>query len=107
MQIKLLEIHKKEKYFDVKFPIYREHDVTCEYGPSHIIYTRVDIRDIKTLICTDIHIIGHSQIEIKIERNYKLGNDPVDYLLGRGQYSSSKEEFEEALLKAKRILNEI
>lgn len=104
MKIKLLETIKEEKEIEIEFPIYRKLDVDSEYR-SITIYTRIDQPGDKRMREVNILIDQNNRIEIELDNNYLFNQkDTIDYNLGRGQYASTKEEFDEAEKQAQKLL---
>lgn len=106
MKIEFTETVKQKKEIDIQFPIYREHDVTGDEGPSTIIYTKIEAIQNK-LRATEIWIFGHNKAEIEIDDDYKFDGSEPDYLFGRGFYKSLPENFAAALNKAKTLIDSI
>lgn len=90
------------KDFKVSFPVYRKHDVS-EYG-YHVIFTRWDEDGTEWKITKAER---GCDLEYVIEKSSCLYHNPtenVDYVLGRGQYECSADEFNEVLEEATEFL---
>lgn len=87
MIIKIQESVKVEKEVNVEFPIYRKH-----WLENSTIFMKLE-SDKKEI---SIHVYDDEQkIELEIEVPSFWGTE--DYLLGKGEHKSSKEDFEKAL----------
>jgi hypothetical protein len=97
MIIKIQESVKIEKEVNVEFPIYRKH-----WLDNSTIFMKVESEEKE--IC--IHVYDDEQkIELEIETPSFWGTE--DYLLGKGEHKSSKEEFEKAIISLKKLSNSI
>jgi hypothetical protein len=116
MKLKILYRASKTTTIDVEFPLYRKHDLMPDRHES-VIYSRVDqVRDPQKVAFDEP---AFREISIQVERglpdsderieiaigstSFNTG-DEVDYLVGRGEYASSPEEFAAAIAEAERIL---
>jgi hypothetical protein len=105
MIIKLTKMTKEVVEVDVAFPIYREHDVSCDVNwESSIIYTKIDYVN-GQFKSFSIHLSGSRNVEITVDKYVFDGSSP-DYHLGKGEYASDQESFENALAETKRLLSD-
>lgn len=97
MIIKIQESVKIEKEINVEFPIYRKH-----WLENSTIYMKIESEEKEI----SIHIYDDKQtIELEIETPSFWGTE--DYLLGKGEHKSSKEEFEKAVNSLKKLTDTI
>lgn len=93
MKIKIEENVKTQKEVEVEFPIYRKH-----WLDNSTIYMKVESQEKQI----NIHIYDdEKKIELEIKKPSFWGGE--DYLLGKGEYKSSEEDFK----KAANTLNEL
>lgn len=93
MIIKIQESVKIEKEVDIEFPIYRKH-----WLDNSTIFMKVESEQKEI----SIHVYDDGQkIELEIERPSFWGTE--DYLLGKGEHKSSKEDFGKALIALKKL----
>lgn len=106
MRITITDSVQQEREVDVTFPVYRQHDVTGDTGPSSVIYMRVDwhrgaMREVR------VQLTGIQDAAIAIREPYQFDASGSDYLLGTGLYASSATRFQHALAKAEDLLDTI
>ena len=95
MKITIEENVKTKKEVEVQFPIYRKH-----WLDNSTIYTKVESEKKQV----NIHLYDSgSKAELEMEVPSFWGSK--DYLLGKGEYKSSKEEFDSAVTKLKELSN--
>ena len=97
---RLTEKRKATQEAEVSFPIYSRHDL--EGG---VIYMRTDSNGRKFTIYRRERGDA-TDYELTAENVSFEGAEP-DYLLGKGQFSSSKAEFDLALMRAMTFLKQI
>lgn len=97
MLIKIKEQVKIEREVNVEFPIYRKHCLD-----NSTIYMKIE-SDKKEI---SIHVYDdEKKIELEIETPSFWGNE--DYLLGKGEHKSTKDEFENAVNSLKKLTDKI
>jgi len=108
-QIELKERLAQKSLADVEFPIYSEQDVTCGEGVGeYIIYSRVTFDEAtKKMAKVEISVMGRHGITIEQINDYKFDGSDINYHLGRGSYESSKEDFDKALEKLRKLDAEV
>lgn len=94
MKITIQDQVQVEKEINIEFPIYRKHILD-----NSIIFMKVE--SVEKEISIDIHD-DEQKAGIEIEKPSFFGSE--DYLLGKGEYKSSEEEFAEALKVLKSII---
>lgn|GEM_PF-6337194 len=90
-----------KKTIDVELPIYRAH-----YLDSYTSYMKV-YKNGNGNLTEETVDISKSGVEIEVDKNYQFDNSRSDYLLGKGSYKSSEEEFLQAVKQAKEIIDSI
>jgi hypothetical protein len=85
MRLKVRVPYTEIKEIDVEFPIYAEHDMD-----DTVIYRRTDANGNRYAIWI------RDKGEPSIELSRTSFTDGSDYALGKGDYASTKEKFEEA-----------
>lgn len=93
---------KKVLDIDIKFPIYRKHDVSGDTY-SCVYYTKVFNE--KKQISISEHRGGNCKT-YEIELSTPSFSDSEDYVFGKGFYKSSKEEFDNAVNRFKAFIEE-
>ncbi|MEM9254689.1 MAG: hypothetical protein AAGA91_04535 [Pseudomonadota bacterium] len=102
IKIKLIVPEYQEQEYEASFPLYRIHKVDYKYT----VYTRIAI-DGEGFVCHEVtEHDGEYSIEIRHYRELD-GRSGADYCLGRGEYKSSAEEFEEALEKVQSLIDQM
>lgn len=100
--MKIVRIEKYEVEVDVKFPIYREHDVSGDIYEG-IVYTKV-LNEKKQISITRYKgLYNNWDIEVSTP-NFRY--DSEDYLLGKGIHSLSEEEFNSVVSEFKEYIRE-
>lgn len=103
IKIKKGTVNYTEEEYDVNFPIYRED---CCF--NHTKLTRID----KDLIAVSItrgesEDEGITEFNLEFERDYKFEDGQIDFMLGRGIYKSSEEEFYKIIDQARSHIDTI
>ena len=106
-KITLKETAVREIEQEVEFPIYRAHHLTSDGDGENVLYMRVDENCCLVSISVYRGQSGVTSYTLSIEPNYHFDRSPLDYLLGRGQYASSREEFDKALADLRAALHAI
>ncbi len=87
MKIKIEQNIKTQKEVEIDFPIYRKH-----WLDNSTIYMKVENEEKQV----NIHIYDdEKKIEFEIEKPSFWGSE--DYLLGKGKYKLSEEDFKKAI----------
>jgi hypothetical protein len=104
MKLRIVKKITEEVDVEVVFPFYRKHDI-MEDDYEVIYFYRVG-RD-ETLEISRTERFASSQIEfsVKLERTSFYASEDIDYLLGRGEYACSEEEFHEVLKECHSLLD--
>lgn len=101
MKMRLTETTLREVDVEVEFPIYREHDVSCDSGPTMVFYTRIDA----DMWQVDVFLRGEDEAEISVTKLSRgLGTGDMDYLLGRGINALTEKQFMAAFERAKKLM---
>lgn len=83
----------EELEIDVDFPIYRKHDFLSDRDDT-VIYARLT-HEQDMFILVSVKETDKRDYEIEIEKFRRFPtNASYDYCLGKGEYESSKSEFE-------------
>lgn len=101
-----LPVHRPMvKDYEVEFPIYREQDVSNELDSS-IVYWRIDfvggkMRETRVKVYRMLSFRQEITFEIHVDPNYHFDqrSDP-NFTLGREDYASSAEAFNQVLAEA-------
>ncbi len=110
MKITLKTTVDVEKEYEVEFPFYRIHDVSD--NDFDVIYSKIDSFkpavskwSHDTMHITSVQIRsgrGHKEFSYEFEDgSYSFCSSNVDYLLGRGIYSCTADQFNKALAQLK------
>lgn len=102
MKVALTVTEKKTVEVEVTFPIYRKHDVSPDSGES-VIYTRITEDGRYFSICKSAHFDRSANYEIDFGRHF-FDASGEDYSLGRGQYASTKAEFDAMVAEITNVL---
>jgi hypothetical protein len=104
MKIKIKETTYQDKEVNVEFPYYRQHDVSGDNYES-IYYTKIiDEKTKISLNCSSRH--GEKSWEMEIDRsNVFSDSNNSNYILGRGEYKLSEEEFNAKVKEFKEFVN--
>lgn len=89
--IELTVTRKERKRFPVEFPIYSQLDLD-----NATIYMRRDAN--MTLVSVTVSD-DETRFELEVKQRAPFDNSPIDYHLGLGSYTSSRQAFEEARAK--------
>jgi len=106
MKVRVTVPRTEEIEVDVTFPIYRKHDLLPD-DHECIIYYRHAV-DGTLVSVQEWERDGTRKYEIEIgHANLNCGGSPSAYILGQGQYKSSKEEFDAVLQRMKDVLESV
>jgi len=103
----ILRMHTKrvvEEDVEVEFPFYRKSEYDFDYA-CDIAFTKVLTKT--TAVTITIRHKGVFELETRDRLDLELDGSSIDFLLGRGRHTSSKEEFDAALKKLKDAVNAI
>jgi len=103
MKVKVSKPREYEE-IDVEFPVYRAHHVD-DYGT--VVHTRI-LEDLTYVELWVKHRNGQEpEYEFEVGTHYQFDGSSVDYLLGRGEYSSSAGQFNKALAGLRKSVNNV
>lgn len=107
-EIELTVTTKERRKMLVEFPIYRRHDFDSDYRESTC-YTRIEDGGKRAVSVTVSKEYGTGDVEFELEINTpcRFDGSDADYHLGRGQYASSREEFDAAIAKLRAALDSL
>jgi hypothetical protein len=103
--IKVWQSRREETTIEVEFPIYRKHDLMVDEA-DNVIYYRWDADDVVWHV-QRIERGRELEFEIGKESAKSYGNEGADYVLGRGKYQCTAEEFNKVLAEASAFLAQI
>lgn len=102
-QVTIKEQITVTKAIEVDFPVYSKHAVLNDFSYTSTIY--YCWKDENTLLhITETEYRGSISYEFSLKTNVTR-NASLDYLLGTGEYKSSKNEFMTALRNCKKFLS--
>lgn len=104
--LRVWEVSRKKIPIDVEFPVYRKHDLLLDEGNS-IIYFRWDDDETEWKVQL-AERGGEVTWEIgKSKRYFNSNSDYADYVLGRGEFACTADEFNAAVSQAALFCGEI
>lgn len=109
--IKTLKVHKKRPpeliEIDVEFPVYRKHDLMSDHHDTCVHYERWEgPGEAEFEIQETIQFNGDTEYTIGTTRSENLHpNNGEYYMIGKGKYACSKEEFYAVVARARAALD--